>query len=127
MHPTPYIPQDQAPGDLQDMVVGLANLDAQLYKLIPAPLRQPIIDLLRQVNSFYSNRIEGNPTLPADVLRAQQEAAAPDASEDILEIKRLIDAQCRLSNNPIDPVAICTRGAIARMHSEFDDGMPDEH
>lgn len=127
MHPTPYIPQDQAPGDLQDMVVDLANLDAQLYKLIPAPLRQPIIDLLRQVNSFYSNRIEGNPTLPADVLRAQQEAAAPDASEDILEIKRLIDAQCRLSSNPIDPVAICTRAAIARMHSEFYDGMPDEH
>ncbi|MGA4632912.1 Fic family protein [Pseudomonas solani] len=127
MHPTPYIPQDQAPEDLQNTVVEVARLDAQLYRMIPGPMRQPMIHLLRQVNSFYSNRIEGNPTLPGDVLRAQQEAAAPDASEDILEIKRHIDAQCRLSEDPISPVDICSRASILRIHREFYTGMPDKY
>lgn len=36
----------------------------------------------------------------------------------MLEINRQIDAQCRLSDDPIDPVAICTRSSIESMHRE---------
>lgn len=119
MHPAPFIHQDRASEELESRVVEIARLDAQLYTMIPAQLRQPMIHLLRQVNSFYSNRIEGNPALPADVLRAHHYTAASDASEGMLEIKRHIDAQSRLSDDPIDPVAICTRSSIERMHREF--------
>ena len=65
---TPFIPQDKAPGALQDAVVELMQLDAALNANIPQPLRLPMINLLRQVNSFYSNKIEGNPTLPLSLI-----------------------------------------------------------
>jgi len=127
MHPTPFIPQDRASEELVNRIGEVSRLDARLDTMLPAQLRQPMIYLLRQVNSFYSNRIEGNPALPTDVLRAHHHAAASDASEDIREIKRHIDAQCRLSDDPIDPVAICTKASIERMHREFYTGMPHEH
>ncbi|MAL36824.1 MAG: cell filamentation protein Fic, partial [Pseudomonas sp.] len=123
---TPLIPQDRAPGDLQDAVVELMRLDAALHANIPQPLRLPMMNLLRKVNSYYSNKIEGNPTLPADVLRAQELPADAKANENLLEIKRHIEAQRRLTDEPIDEVEICTRGAISRMHREFYEGMPDE-
>ena len=49
---TPLIPQDRAPGDLQDAVVELMRLDAALHANIPQPLRLPMMNLLRKVNSL---------------------------------------------------------------------------
>jgi len=124
---TPFIPQDRAPEHLERDVVEIMKLDAALHNKIPEPLRRPMVNLLQQVNSFYSNKIEGNPTLPADVLRAQEVPTGEKAGEDLLEIKRHIEAQRRLSNDPIDEVEICTRDSIARLHREFYVGMPEEH
>lgn len=123
---TPLIPQDRAPGDLQDAVVELMRLDAALYANIPQPLRLPMMNLLRKVNSYYSNKIEGNSTIPAEVLRAQELSTDAKANEDLLEIKRHIEAQRRLTDDPIDEVDICTKEAISRLHREFYEGMPDE-
>ncbi|APO84305.1 Fic family protein [Pseudomonas putida] len=124
---TPFISQDKAPGDLQDAVVELLQLDAALNANIPQPLRLPMIHLLRQVNSFYSNKIEGNPMLPVDVLRAEEIQNGENITQDLLEIKCHIEAQRRLSTDPIDEVAISTRESIARMHRELYFGMPEEH
>lgn len=126
---TPYIPQDKAPEELQDQIVKVMRLDADLHGKIPRPLRMPMTNLLRVVNSYYSNKIEGNSTLPADILRAEQVAGAPQevkASEDFLEIKRHIEAQRRLTDDPINPVEICTRDTISRLHREFYAGVPEE-
>lgn len=65
---TPFIPHDRAPSDLQEAVVRLIQYDIELHGKIPAPLRLPMLNLLRQVNSYYSNKIEGNATDPEDVL-----------------------------------------------------------
>ncbi|PRA73028.1 cell filamentation protein Fic [Pseudomonas sp. MYb187] len=124
---TPFISQDKAPGGLQDAVVELTQLDAALNANIPQPLRLPMIHLLRQVNSFYSNKIEGNPMLPVDVLRAEEIQNGENITEDLLEIKCHIEAQRRLSTDPIDEVAISTCESIARMHRELYVGMPEEH
>lgn len=123
---TPLIIQDRAPGDLQDAVIQLVRRDAALYAKIPQPLRLPMMNLLRNVNSYYSNKIEGNSTLPADVLRVQEVETDVKSGEDLLEIKRHIEAQKRLTDDPIDKVEICTQRAILRMHREFSEGMPDE-
>jgi len=68
---TPFISQDKASDELQNAVLELMQLDAALSANIPQSLRLPMIDLVRQVNSFYSNKIESNLTPPADVLRGQ--------------------------------------------------------
>lgn len=126
---TPFIRQDTAPEELQDQIVKVMLLDAELNAKIPRPLRVPMTNLLRVVNSYYSNKIEGNSTLPADILRAEQTQEAPQevkASKDFLEIKRHIEAQRRLTDDPIDPVAVCTRDTISRLHREFYVGVPEE-
>lgn len=126
---TPYIPQDRAPEELQDQIVKIMRLDAELYGKIPRPLRVPMTNLLRVVNSYYSNKIEGNSTLPADILRGEQvtdKAQEVKASEDFLEIKRHIEAQRRLTDDPINPVEVCTRDTISRLHREFYAGVPEE-
>ncbi|SER68752.1 Fic family protein [Pseudomonas sp. NFACC02] len=126
---TPYIPQDRAPEELQDQIVKIMRLDAELHGKIPRPLRVPMTNLLRVVNSYYSNKIEGNSTLSADILRSEQVADGAQevkASEDFLEIKRHIEAQRRLTDDPINSIEVCTRDTISRLHREFYGGVPEE-
>ncbi|MGE7812225.1 Fic family protein [Pseudomonas sivasensis] len=123
---TPFVTQDRAPGDLQDAVVELGRLDAALHANIPKPLKRPMTVLLRAVNSFYSNRIEGNPTHPADILHAQEEAGARELSDELLEIKRHIEVQKHLAINVVDKLDICKKEYLLGIHKEFYEGVPDK-
>ncbi|MBI6798641.1 Fic family protein [Pseudomonas syringae] len=123
---TPYIPQDKAPDELQDQVVQIMRLDAALHAKIPGPLRLPMMNLLRVVNSYYSNKIEGNSTIPADILRAEDAPQEFKGAKDLQEIKRHIEAQRRLTDEPINQVDVCTKSAISRMHREFYVGVPED-
>lgn len=101
---TPYIPQDKAPEELQDQILQVMRPDAELHDKIPRPLRMPMTNLLRVVNSYYSNMIEGNSAVPADILRAEHAVDAPieaKVGKDLLEVKCHIEAQRRLSDDPI--------------------------
>ncbi len=121
---TPYITQDRAPGKLHDAVVELYIADAALNANIPDALREPIIYLLRVVNSFYSNRIEGNPTHPAEILHAQEEGEQSDPTDDLLEIKQHIEVQTRLANLDIDKDIVCTPDFLKSIHRSFYNGLP---
>ncbi len=124
---TPYISQDKASEELLDQVVQLMRLDAELHAKIPRALRGPMSNLVRMVNSYYSNKIEGNTTAPADILRAEQVAEAlqeDKASEDLLEVRRHIEAQRRLTSDPINAIDVCTRDTISRLHRELYAGVP---
>lgn len=121
-----FISQDRAPADLQDQVVQIMRLDAALNAKIPGPLRVPMMNLLRVVNSYYSNRIEGNSTLPADILRAENAPHEARSAKDLNEIKRHIEAQRRLTDEPLDKVEVCTKAAISRLHREFYVGAAED-
>ncbi|WP_350614746.1 Fic family protein [Pseudomonas sp. HY7a-MNA-CIBAN-0227] len=82
--------------------------------------------LLRAVNSFYSNRIEGNPTHPADILHAQEEAGARELSDELLEIKRHIEVQKHLALNVVDKLDICKKDYLLSIHKEFYEGVPEK-
>lgn len=121
---TPYITQDQAPGELQDAAVELCMADAALNANIPDSLRGPMIYLLRVVNSFYSNKIEGNPTHPAEILHAQEEGEQSKSSDDLLEIKQHVEVQTRLANIDIAKDVVCTPEFLKRIHKSFYEGLP---
>lgn len=121
---TPYLTQDKAPGELQDAVVELCMADAALNANIPNSLREPMTYLLRVVNSFYSNRIEGNPTHPADILHAQEEGPQDDVTEDIQEIKQHVEVQTRLANMDIGKEKVCSLNFLKQIHKSFYDGLP---
>lgn len=122
---TPYIPQDTAPGELQDAIMELWRLDAALNSSIPASLRHPMVYLLRVVNSFYSNKIEGNPTHPADILHAQEEGPQPKPSDALLEIKRHVEVQTRLANLDITKERVISNEFLLDIHSSFYEALPD--
>lgn len=124
---TPYIIQDRAPGDLKDAALELMQLDASLNANIQESLRSPVIHLQCLVNSYYSNKIEGNSVLPADLLQAQDHPAGGESAPDLLEVRQHTEAQVRLAIDPIDATALCTRESIARIHRELYKGMPEEH
>lgn len=124
---TPYVTEDRAPEELKKAVAELIELDAALNANIPRSLRAPMIHLQRQVNSYYSNKIEGNLASPADVLRARMSPADDEAARDLLEIKRHIEAQARLSDDPIDASEITTRESISRFHRELYRGLSEKH
>lgn len=56
------------PAELEEKLLEIARLDAQLDATVPVTIREAVEDLLRVVNSYYSNKIEGNPTKPSDLL-----------------------------------------------------------
>lgn len=123
----PFIPQDRAPGALQDTAVELYRLDAALNSNLPPPLRAPMAYLLRIVNSFYSNRIEGNPTLPSDILHAQEDRPGTSASAALLEMKHHVEVQTFLANKAISPEEICSSDFLCRIHKEFYQKLSEDH
>jgi Fic family protein len=123
---TPYIRQDSAPGELQNSIVELYKLDAALYSNIPDSLRNPMIYLLRVVNSFYSNKIEGNPTHPAEILHTQEEGEQANPTDDLLEIKQHIEVQTKLANINAGSKEICSPVFLRKLHQSFYDGLPQK-
>ncbi len=74
----PMLPdRDGDPGDLADLALALVAASAQaagrLHPLTEATLR----DLLRTINSYYSNLIEGHRTHPIDSVPSRSAATCP--------------------------------------------------
>lgn len=122
---TPFLAQDRAPGGLQDAAVELMQLDAALNAHIPESLRESLKFMLRVVNSFYSNRIEGNSTQPAEILKAQL-IKEKDLDDDLFEIKHHIDVQKYLTLQNLDRDSISQIDFLQNLHKSFYEGMPDK-
>ena len=69
-----------------ELIRGSAALGGQLHPLT----RTTIIDLLRIINSYYSNRIEGHNTTPIDIERAMQQDYSDDLTQRALQIESRI-------------------------------------
>jgi Fic family protein len=124
---TVHAPSDKL-GDYQDKLVDLFRADAALNKTIPKSIRYSTEGLLRLVNCFYSNKIEGNSTHPKDFLRAQYENAgqANNKSKDIMELFAHLEAQIKLSVTDIKPGVICESQFIQELHRSFYELLPEE-
>ena len=81
MNIIPFIESNKF-GEYEDKLVELYMADAALNKTIPDSIRSSTEWLLRLVNCFYSNRIEGTPpTHPKDLLKSQERGCV-DNGED---------------------------------------------
>lgn len=122
---TRYIASDNISFELDAKVVQMMRMDATLNASIPKPLRAPIEYLLRNVNAFYSCKIEGNSTHPSDLIRAQ-EMPEVEETEDIKEIKRLLEVEARATQNSITDESLCDAETIKRLHYDFYVDAPKE-
>lgn len=124
---TPYLESSDL-DEYQDKIVDLIRADAELNRSIPDSIRGSLEWLLRLVNSYYSNRIEGNPTHPKDLLNTQSQQGKKKTyqSKDLMELLAHLEVQMKLEKLKIDPNAVVSRDFIQSIHKDFYQGLPDE-
>ncbi len=127
MNVTPFVLTNQL-GEHEDKLVDLYKADAALDQTIPESIRSSTEWLLRLVNCIYSNRIEGNPTHPKDLLKTQERGHA-DSTEDpedsVIELLVHLEAQIKTKEIAAGLTNISKQSFIKQLHKSFYNGLPE--
>lgn len=114
---------------LADQVMNIYRESASLEGFLHPITRNEVTRLLRHINSYYSNRIEGEHTTPADIERAVKKEYSKD--ENIKRLQRLsiahIEVQALidewLENDP--NINVCSPDFLCSIHREFYERVPE--
>lgn len=112
---------------LSDVAVELAAASAGLRRSLPVGVTAALADLVRAMNCYYSNLIEGHDTHPVDIERAMKNDYSVDARKrDLqLEAKAHIAVQGWIDAGGLTRPAVST-DAICEIHRRFCELLPDE-
>src|SRR5215472_12503956 len=122
----PVLPEEGRK-DLDDLATDLVAKSSALAAKLPAVLQASVGDLVRAMNCYYSNLIEGHNTYPVDIDRA----LAGDFDQDRkkrnlqLEAKAHIEVQ-RMIDSDKGPSSTVSVDFILWVHREFCARMPDD-
>lgn len=113
--------------ELSDKALELAALSAGFRRSLPAGLAASLADLVRSMNCYYSNLIEGHNTHPVDIERALRE----DFSADPMKRNLQVEARAHVAVQEwIDRGALRGRAvaaeALKEIHRRFCELLPDE-
>ncbi len=123
----PMLPSE-GNSELDDLVIDLVQKSSRLAGLLNPTVRNSVGDLVRSMNCYYSNFIEGHETHPLDI----DNALSKNYSDDIekrnlqleavahIEVQKMID----IGNTPAYYPA--TQNYITWLHQEFCNRLPDE-
>jgi Fic family protein len=125
----PLLPSDPK-HELADLAIDLLRQSAALGVQLREPTRSSVAEILRPMNSYYSNFIEGHSTHPIEIERALRADHGGDAKKRELqqeglahiEVQRLLEE--RLTKEP--GLAICSPSFLCWIHREFYQRMPAE-
>jgi Fic family protein len=122
----PLIPESQP---LREQAAGLFSSASGLGRhLHPLTLRA-VAELLRTVNCYYSNLIEGHNTHPVQIERAMRQEYAPDSYLRDLQLEAIAHiavqrmAEGRLEDEP--DLNVCGADFVRWLHREFYVRLPD--
>jgi len=112
---------------LTDLAVDLAAKSAGFRRSLPQGLLVALADLVRSMNCYYSNLIEGHDTHPVDIERALKNdySADPKKRDLQLEAKAHIAVQRWIDEGNFTGRAITAEG-ITEMHRRFCEHLPDD-
>lgn len=124
------MPADHS-GELDDLAIEVIRKSAALSAAVHPVTRRGIVELVRKMNSYYSNLIEGHNTHPVDIDRAMQEDFSHDPakrarqleSKAHIEVQKLIEA--RIEDAP--QTVITSKSFLCWIHKEFYERMPEEY
>lgn len=127
VHMEPMFPREDK--TLVDLVMKVYAEAAELAGMVHPITRQEIARLLRHINSYYSNRIEGEHTTPADIEKAVKREYSADEEKKRLqllnvahiEVQKLIDERF----NAVEEVPVCSTEFLCWIHKEFYDRVPE--
>ncbi|MCC7257234.1 MAG: Fic family protein [Gammaproteobacteria bacterium] len=112
-------------GELTDLALELAQRSAGFRRSLPASLVSSLADLVRSMNCYYSNLIEGHDTHPVDIERALKGDYSKDGKKrDLqLEAKAHIEVQRWIDGGGLKGRAT-TIEAIQETHQRFCSLLP---
>ena len=114
-------------GSLTDLVVELAGRAAGLQRGLPQGVSAALADLVRAMNCYYSNLIEGHDTHPVDIERALRHHYSADPGTRNLQIEAAAHVAVQ---HWIDDGGLTGRAATAEglceLHRRFCTVLPEE-
>ncbi len=114
-------------GALTDLAVELAQKAAGFRRSLPESLVTSLADLVRAMNCYYSNLIEGHDTHPVDIERALKNDYSKDPHKrDLqLEAKAHITVQKWIDSGGLRGRAVTSDG-IREIHRRFCELLPED-
>jgi len=111
---------------LTDLALELAQKAAGFHRSLPESLLASLADLVRAMNCYYSNLIEGHDTHPVDIERALRNDYTTDARKRDLQIeaKAHITVQKWIDDGGLKGRATTTDG-ICEIHRRFGELLPE--
>ena len=116
-------------GELEDLARKIVAASARLEGRLAPVVLEEIKKLLRVINSYYSNLIEGHSTHPIDVERAMTGDYSADQDKRDLQIESLIHIEvqekinARLNEEP--EINVTSEDFLLWIHKEFYEKMPE--
>ena len=113
--------------ELSDLAIELASRSAGFRRGLPGGVLIALADLVRAMNCYYSNLIEGHDTHPVDIERAlkNEYSADPKTRNLQLEAKAHIMVQQWIDQDGLKGRATSTDG-ICEIHRRFCELLPEE-
>jgi len=114
-------------GELADLTVELTAKSTGFRRSLPDGVVDALSDLVRSMNCYYSNLIEGHDTHPVDIERALNDDYSndPDKRDLQLEARAHITVQKWIDEGGLDGRAATTDG-ILEVHRRFCELLPDD-
>ena len=112
---------------LTDLALELAQKSAGFRRSLPKSLLVSLADLVRSMNCYYSNLIEGHDTHPIDIERALKGNYSKDAKKRDLQVeaKAHIEVQQWIDGGGLDGRAV-SADSIREVHRRFCELLPDD-
>jgi Fic family protein len=124
----PMLPPD-GETRLEDLALDMATKAGGLASQLPLSVRMGVGDLVRSMNCYYSNLIEGHDTHPRDIDRALSHADySNDPKKRALQREAVahIDVQRLIDHNEDLQVETTSMDYLVWLHREFCQRLPDE-
>ena len=112
---------------LTDLAIELASRSAGFRRSLPEGMLRGLSDLVRAMNCYYSNLIEGHDTHPADIERALKNDYSQDTEKRNLQLeaKAHITVQQWIDGSGLTGRTTAIDG-IMEIHRRFTELLPDE-
>lgn len=125
----PLFPEDNS-GKLETLSVLLIEKAAKLSGALNPITRNAIAELLRPMNSYYSNLIEGHDTHPIDIDRSLKKDFSENKAKRNLQIEACahIEVHKKISTlfNNSTPIIPSSSSFIKELHKDFYEILPDD-
>ena len=116
-------------GELEDLAREIVAASARLEGRLAPVVLEEIKNLLRVINSYYSNLIEGHSTHPIDVKRAMKNDYSSDLDKRDLQIESLIHIELQekiIERLSIEPETnIVSKDFLLWIHENFYEKLPE--